>query len=44
MLSRVRTISNDLDTAQVKTAKTAPVVLHGVAPQATHPTPGEKES
>ena len=28
MLSRVRTISNDLDTALVKTAKTAPLEHH----------------
>ena len=28
MLSRVRTISNDLDTARVKTAKTASFVHH----------------
>ena len=35
MLSRVRTISIDLDTARVKNAKPAPFVHHGVAPQTT---------
>ena len=42
LLSRVRTRTNDKDTALEQTAKTAPTVHHRVAPQATHPTPGEK--
>ncbi len=37
-------MSNDLDTALVKNAKTAPFVHHGVAPQATHPMPREQSS
>ena len=42
LLSRVRTPTNDQDTALVKPAKTAPTVRHGEAPQAAQPTPGEK--
>ena len=42
LLSRVRTISDDLDAALVKNAKTAPIVRHGEALQAAQPTPGEK--
>ena len=42
LLSRVRTPTNDLDTALEKNAKTAPIVRPGEALQAAQPTPGEK--